>query len=632
MIDRRRAVLLGLAIAAAPPARAEERPAPPPGAGVARPEIQVVATPIVEDNEVRYGSLVTVVGARQIEDLNAQDLPNALRMTPGVVISRFNPVGSFGGSEGGSIYIHGHGTGRPGAEISTLFDGVPRFSGVWTHPLMDILPIETAGRVEVYKGAQPVLLGNMGFAAVNLVPKRRAEEGFETRLDAAYGSYNTDILGLEHGGRVGDFDYYLVGCHRQSDGRRPNADGVVDDLYGRVGYRLGDHWDLSFQVLRTGANVGDPQAEGTPPPPRKERFITDDKLYLLTASHHYDTVEGSVKLFYDDGYINWQQYDTEPFDGITSFDNYGVRIREALHFVKGNEILLGFDRDNYGGSYRERRPSGTGTDVANFFYTNSPYLMLSQTMPLGGVDITPSAGVRYFDTRFFDDGWGYQGGLTADFKTTKVWTGYAHTLNYPGVYAVVMYSGWPNPDGWRALEPEIMDHVEVGASHAITSKVRADVTLFNDRVRNAIRFAVPPPRFVNTDYYIARGVEASVRAEPLDRLELFAGGAYTDTVPNRVPDAPRWSLSAGVGYRIDRWKFGLDAQFVDDRFVQNPRFAPVGTKVGDYYLINVHVGYFVLEKSELYLAIENLTNKQYEFLPGYPMPGTNWMLGTHITF
>jgi len=357
---------------------------------------------------------------------------------------------------------------------------------------------------------------------------------------------------------------------------------------------------------------------------------------VFTASHRYDAFEGSVKLYYDDGFQTWEQYDRsvpEPFDSVTHYDNWGIRAREAFHLWKGSEVLVGFDRDVIGGHFEERRPSGTRSDTSEFFYINAPYLMLSQTLSVAdGFDLTPSAGARYFDTRFFDDAWGYQAGLTADFKTAKVWTGFAHTLNYPGVYAVVNYSSWPNPEGWRALEPEIMDHVEVGASHAITSKVRADVTLFNDRIRNAIRFAVPPPRFVNTDYYIARGVEASIRAEPLDRLELFAGGAYTDTVPNRVPDAPRWSLSAGVGYRIDRWKFGLDAQFVDDRTVQNPRYTQVPTEVGDYYLINVHIGYFILEKSELYLAIENLTGKKYEFLPGYPMPRTNWMLGTHITF
>ena len=48
-------------------------------------------------------SPVTVITAEQIEALQAQDLPAALRRTPGIVVSRHNPVGSFGGGEGGSV-------------------------------------------------------------------------------------------------------------------------------------------------------------------------------------------------------------------------------------------------------------------------------------------------------------------------------------------------------------------------------------------------------------------------------------------------------------------------------------------------------------------------------------------------
>jgi iron complex outermembrane receptor protein len=621
--------VIAAALAAAVQTTPAEEPAP------ARPDITVVGSPIIEENETRYGSLMTIVGEQQIDDLNAFDLPSALRRTPGVVVSRFNPVGSFGGGQGGSIYIHGHGTGRPGAEIATLFDGVPRFSGVWTHPLMDMIPIEVADHLEVFKGAQPVLLGNMGFAGVNLVPKRRQENGYFTSVDAAYGSYETTVLGLEHGGRTGGLDWYLVGQHRQSDGHRENADGLVNDLYGRVGYQIGMNWDLSFQILHTGGDVGDPRPETAPEVPRRNAFLIDDELYILTATHRYDAVEGYVKLYYDDGFQEWQQWDAtvpEPFDSVTHYDNWGLHIRETVRPWSGGEILVGFDRDTYGGHFEERRPSGTRNDQSEFFYINAPHLMISQTLPLDGFDLIPSAGVRFFDTRFYEDAWGYQGGLTADLKTTKVWTGYAHTLNYPGVYTVVSYSSWPNPEGWRDLEPEIMDHVEVGASHDITEKIRADVTVFNDRVRNAIRFQAPPPRFVNTDYYISRGVELAVRASPVERLELFAGGTYLDTNPNDVPDAPRWALSAGASYAIDRWRFNLDLEFVDDRFVQNPRYAAVGTEVDDYYLIHARVGYRLTDYGELYMAVENVTGKEYEYLPGYPMPGTNWMLGTRVTF
>ena len=92
-------------------------------------EVIVTAPAVIEGNKVnRYGSQVTVVTEQQIKDLNAQDLTSALRRVPGVVISRHNPIGSFGGGEGGAVFIRGHGSSRPGAEIQPCSTGYPNLS------------------------------------------------------------------------------------------------------------------------------------------------------------------------------------------------------------------------------------------------------------------------------------------------------------------------------------------------------------------------------------------------------------------------------------------------------------------------------------------------------------------------
>jgi outer membrane receptor protein involved in Fe transport len=110
-------------------AAATEEPTPTPTptpTPVFRDEVTVSETPILDSNRVdEFGSLIGTVTADQIDDLNAQDLSAALRRVPGVVVSRFNPIGAFGGGDGGGIFIRGHGSGRPGSEIATFTDGVP---------------------------------------------------------------------------------------------------------------------------------------------------------------------------------------------------------------------------------------------------------------------------------------------------------------------------------------------------------------------------------------------------------------------------------------------------------------------------------------------------------------------------
>ncbi|WP_300671934.1 Plug domain-containing protein [Desulfoluna sp.] len=115
-------------------------------------DVKVTASPVIDGNITdAYGARKTRVTEDQVSDLNAQDLETALRRTPGVNISRYNPIGSFGGAEGGGVFIRGMGSSRPGSEIKTLFDGIPMYLSVWNHPFLDTIPVDSARTIEVYK-------------------------------------------------------------------------------------------------------------------------------------------------------------------------------------------------------------------------------------------------------------------------------------------------------------------------------------------------------------------------------------------------------------------------------------------------------------------------------------------------
>ena len=83
----------------------------------------MTAPPIVDEVAVtRFATIEAVVTSRQVDDLAAPDLSSALRRVPGVAITRYNVIGSYGGADGGAFTIRGQGSGRPGAEITTFFD------------------------------------------------------------------------------------------------------------------------------------------------------------------------------------------------------------------------------------------------------------------------------------------------------------------------------------------------------------------------------------------------------------------------------------------------------------------------------------------------------------------------------
>ena len=90
------------------------------------PKVPVTSKPILEEIVVdEYSSVSAVTTEDQLRDQNALDLASALRRTPGIEISRYNPVGGFGGDQGGAVFIRGMGVSRPGSEIKTYIDGIP---------------------------------------------------------------------------------------------------------------------------------------------------------------------------------------------------------------------------------------------------------------------------------------------------------------------------------------------------------------------------------------------------------------------------------------------------------------------------------------------------------------------------
>jgi len=612
-------------------------------------EVRVVASPIIEGNWVSdYANRITTVTDRQIEDLNALDFPSALRRVPGVTISRYNLVGSYGGAQGGAIFIRGMGSERPGAEISMLIDGRPSFVGIWTHPLMDMLSVNNLDHIDIYKGAQPVLFGNMAYGAVNLRTKRMTEEGFITRIRSAYGTYNTLDEWIEHGGKKGRFDYYLTGNYKSSDGHRRDADGEAQNYFGRIGYQMIDNWDLSLTTSRTSSWADDPGVKGSPQPPVTSRFGLRDQTFDLTLSNKYKIAEGFVKVYYDDGQIRWKdQWDgVGPFDTNTDWNNYGIRAQQKLRLWTSGEITLGYDYDVYGGKSKEvrfNRPAPPTIRIKELedthFYNSAPYFAVRHTFGKE-LQITPSFGLRYNMSRYFGNDLGPQAGVVLKYKDTEIYAQYARGFNLPGVYAVFFYElNFGQGDKWKELKPEKIDHYEVGVSQKITRWLKADVALFYDSGEDRLVFKAPPPRFENLESYRTRGIELTATLTPWNNFECFVGGTYLSPNPNDLPYAPRVTFTAGISYVL--WKrvfINLDSQYVSSRFVSNPRYpSAIPDKVDSYYLLNGKIAYrfkYATQKweGEVFVAGENLTNVHYEYLKGYPMPGATAMVGASIRF
>jgi len=137
------------------------------------------------------------------------------------------------------------------------------------------------------------------------------------------------------------------------------------------------------------------------------------------------------------------------------------------------------------------------------------------------------------------------------------------------------------------------------------------------------------------------GWETSLHLTPWERLSFFAGLTLLHSEFDKTPRAPKVSTSAGISLKVlPNVKLDMDAEYVDNQYAYNGRSgtpAPEDLEEIDGYLvanakITLDLTAYTKVQSELYVSVENLTNEKYEFLPGYPMPGTSCFSGARVRF
>jgi iron complex outermembrane receptor protein len=612
---------------------AAQRPARP----VARLDtVEVVGTPIrVGEVTMDYGGSVISVGRAQIEDLNAQDLPSALRLLPGVTISRYNLLGSYGGGEGGAVYIRGQGAGRPGGEIKVYVDGAPREVGVWSHPVMDVVPIDYASRIDVSKGPQPYSYAGT-FGAVNLNTIRRTRPGYETSADFTAGGHSTWSGVFRHGGKFGAFDYYAGATRKESDGHREHADGLMESEYARLGLDLSAGSHLALIIQHTDNWSRDPGPVGGPVPER-DRFATETLTHNLRLEHRGERVRGSAQVYYERGRIRWEKDhlsgpETPAGNSDTDWENYGFRGTGRM-MLGDLGLTLSLEVEDEGGDFRNVTRTGmVPFTYSGRFTTVAPAVAAEYSIPVGRAGLQPSVGIRYYGHDRFDSEIAPHAGLVFRAGSWKAFASYARGVSYPGVYALGVSAGTV-----EHLEAEVLDHLEAGIGLARGTALELRFTVFRDLADNLME--TTSEGLVNVRDYDLAGLEVSGSFRPGRSLSLLGAITVLDPDREKTPRAPDLSVSGGAVWRpVARLKLTLDAEYVDEQYAFNARSmegAPAEVeKIGDYLVAGGGLAFDLSGMapldSEISLSVENLTDETYAFKPGYEMPGRTAFLGVRL--
>jgi iron complex outermembrane receptor protein len=607
--------------------------------------VSVTASPIIEDNRVdKFSSFSTVVTENQLRDQNAVDLASALRHTPGVEISRYNPVGSFGGDQGGAVYIRGMGVSRPGSEIKTYVDGVPVYMGVWNHPLLDLLPVNGMQSVTINKSPQPQINGN-NFASINLETKRATEDGIHGSGRVSAGSFGTVVEQVDLAGRSGALDFSLAQGYAKSNGHRANSDGELNNLMGRLGAKLSEHWSVGVSFLSVDNKAKDPYDNRLTAPATAPRYESSTNMISAFVSHQHGDWRGEFRVYDNQGKGNLYD-DARPMVGwgtfLTNFSMSGLRWKEQFSPWAGGTVVLGIDQDKVSGEVNG--PNTGGWTKMPEFRVTSPHLALSQNIELSkNWALVPSAGVRTYNHSQYASRTAPHAGVSLVSEQLTIFANVSRGINYPGLEGAALQAAIPfmfAGTTWKKLSPEELDHQEIGVKFAPTEATQIDLSLFRDEVKNryAYDLSFASTTFYNLGTYRTNGAELSVKQKIARDWAVFGGLTLLDPSISNLPYTPKTAFTAGVNGQLGPIRVAVDAQYQSevfalsrDRNTLNPNIQ----RVGAYTVVNARLSYPVSalgKKGEVFIAAENLFDRDYAYRPGYPMPGRNGQLGVSASF
>ena len=621
------------------------------------PNVIVTAKPDIAEVEIdKFSAVSAVITDARIRDLHAADLSSALRNTPGTQITRYAPVGSFNGDQGGSIFIRGMGLSRPGSEIKTYIDDVPMYLPQWNHALLDLLPVNGMSDITIYKSPQPQINGN-NFASINLNTKTAgAKNGIAGNARVSYGSFNTVIEQVDMTGKKDGLEFALAQGFSKSNGQRANSNAQLANIMGSVGFKIDKNWQIGASGMALNNTSKDPGNNTQAALSQPASYDTNAQMASVFIKHDHGVAKGTLRFYTNtgNGNLNNDLQANGYGNNFNAFTMQGFRFKEEISAWKGGTVLFGVDYDQSYGSVTSTPLAATnqlGTTTTKTtlptYKMTSPYIGISQLIAINDHwALQPSAGIRNYQNNQYQSKNAPYAGLSLISNQVTLFANASKGINYPGLEgpalaASAMTSAYWN-QSWKNLSPEEMNHFEVGGKFFIDKKTRVDLSLFQDAISNRYRFTFGDSgTWTNYGQYTIKGSELGIQREIIPELYVYGGWTYlNNNSTQNLPYVPQNAFNLAITGYIYKVRLSLDAQYQSSFYSQtlsrNTAAASGNTtQVDGFTVANMRASYplpMLGKKGEIFAVLENIFNQQYAYRTGYPMPGTWGSVGLATSF
>ena len=504
---------------------------------------------------------ITVITAKDIEDMNAHTVAEVLNRVTGVF------VGFQGQGFGSASLVRIQSPDRPSnseRHVLVMLDGVAWNFLASGSAETNSIPVRIIKRIEVIKGPASSSWGSSLGGVVNIITK---DAGATRRpsgsLSAAYGERTVQDYSAELAGKAGTVGYYVSAGRQDSDRLENRRYFENSDVYAKMSIPLSDAVKLrvsaGYSEPRIGFGIVSTNVEAT------------GATYALFATAALDaTLTSELKLFASlytfkqkfDQTVNFMNPSTLYQNAV--FDENSVSGTAKLVWTRGvHTAILGvdvshgaLDQENDAGAFLRAR----GIPAVSIF---SPSIdkwavFANDTIAMGKFSVTP--GLRYDHNNV--SGSFVSPSLGATYKL------FEHTLLRASVARgfTTPPLGWTSTRGFTSdpnpsLKPEKVWSYQAGVETGITDYLWVRATAFRHDLRDLIvseRVSASRSSMFNRGAMRRQGVEFEAETAPVHNISLSAGYAFVRTdPPQSISSSDIYQYNLGLRYD-DRKSFMAD--------------------------------------------------------------------------
>lgn len=544
----------------------------------------------------RAPAVASLITARDIEEMGARTVMEALESVPGLHVSlsnlnRTRPIYSIRG-------IH---TGH-NPHVLFLLNGLPfPFSWSGGTPNLFRFPLENVSRIEVLRGPGSAIYGADAFSGVINIITKQGNEIDGVDVGARLGSFDNRDAWLQVGQEWGELEGSFSLEWRQTDGDdgrivKSDFQSILDQMTGTdaslapgplsTRYKmLNSHLDLRYddvdfrlwhwQLMDAGQGAG--AAQALDPVGRQDDSIWRADLLWnnndLVENFEFDTVLSYMHLDDDTEFVILPPGTAGFEDGMVGQPRGIIRYFEgrfsaAWSGFTDHRLLFGTGFQHQEMEAGEKKNFGPGaidgqlTDVSGTPYVyiqnqnRDLWYLIFQDEWLITADWELTAGLRY--DRYSDFG------STLNPRLALVWNArhdltakilYGRAFRAPS-FAEFYADQNPIALGNKSLDPEVIDTGELVFDYRPTFDLQLVASLFYYKIDGLID-TVPDLGADTATAKNARdqegyGGEVEINWDATDDLRLSGNYAYQHSINEKtdraVPDAPRQQLYLGAHY------------------------------------------------------------------------------------